>query len=205
MLRPIACRLCNQGSDPVERSTGGSGAQLNLLAVGAISARKGYDILLAALAPLIELPWRLVIVGDLTRDVGAVARLREDIARLDLADRVTLAGAISPRRLATLYARADLFALASYYEGFGMAYAEAVAHGLPIVGASGGATAETVPAEACLLAPPGDVAEFSAFLRQLIEDPAERRRRADAAWAAAAKQPSWRRSGELFSQAIETA
>jgi glycosyltransferase involved in cell wall biosynthesis len=197
--------IVQPGNDPVARSTGGDGAHLNLLAVGAISARKGYDILLAALAPLIDLPWRLIIVGDLTRDVGTAARLGEDIARLDLTDRVTLAGAISERRLATRYARADLFALASRYEGFGMAYAEAVGHGLPIVGTSGGAIAETVPAEACLLAPPGDVAAFSALLRRLIEDPIERRRRADAAWAAAAKQPSWRRSAELFSRAIESA
>jgi glycosyltransferase involved in cell wall biosynthesis len=197
--------IAQPGSDQVERSTGGSEAYLNLLAVGAVSTRKGYDILLAALAPLIDLPWRLIIVGDLTRDVGAVARLAEDIARLDLSDRVTLAGAVSERRLATLYGRADLFALASRFEGFGMAYAEAIAHGLPIVGTSGGAIGETVPADACLLAPPGDVAAFSTLLRRLMEDPVERRRRADAAWSAAGKLQSWRRSGELFSQAIEAA
>jgi glycosyltransferase involved in cell wall biosynthesis len=197
--------IVQPGSDRAARATGSGEACLNLLAVGAISARKGYDILLAALAPLIDLPWRLIIVGDRTRDIATAARVAEDIARLGLADRVTLAGVISERRLAALYLRADLFALASRFEGFGMAYAEAIARGLPIVGTSGGAIAETVPADACLLAPPGDVAAFSNLLRRLMEDPAERHRRADAAWAAAAKPPTWRQSAEFFSQAIEAA
>ena len=47
-------------------------------------------------------------------------------------------------RLAALYASSDLFVLPSRHEGFGMAYAEAIAYGLPVIGTTAGAIPETV-------------------------------------------------------------
>ena len=83
------------------------------------------------------------------------AQLAADIARVNLGDRVALLGAVPPERLEELYVAADLFVLASRFEGYGMAYAEAVAHGLPVIGTTAGATPDTVPADAgILVAPP---------------------------------------------------
>ena len=73
-------------------------------------------------------------------------------------------------RLAALYAASDLFVLPSRYEGFGMAYAEAIAHGLPVIGTTAGAIPDTVPAAAGVLVPPDDVAALAAALRRLIEN-----------------------------------
>jgi glycosyltransferase involved in cell wall biosynthesis len=174
-----------------------------LLAVGAVVPRKGYDVLIEALAGLIDLPWRLTIVGDCGRDLPAVTRLRADIERHRLSPRVAIEDAVSDERLATLYATSDLFVLASHYEGFGMAYAEAIAHGLPVIGTTGGAIPDTVPASAGVLAPPGDAPALAATLRHLIEDTAARDRLAAGARAAADKLPTWRGSAEKFSQAIE--
>lgn len=174
-----------------------------LLAVGAVVPRKGYDVLIAALAELLDLPWQLTIVGDCSRDLPTVEKLKSDIARLRLGPRVAIEDAVTAERLATLYAASDLFVLASHYEGFGMAYAEAIARGLPVIGTTGGAIPDTVPASAGVLVPPGDVAALAAALRRLIGNAAEREQFAVGARAAAAHLPTWRDSAELFSRAIE--
>ncbi len=176
-----------------------------LLAVGAVVPRKGYDVLVAALAALTELPWRLTIAGDTGRDVAAALRLVDDIAAHGLSDRITLSGAVSAERLAGLYANADLFVLPSRHEGYGMAFAEALAHGLPVVGTTAGAIPETVPAEAGMLVPPGDAAALAAALQRLIENKAERSRLAAGARAVAARLPTWRASAERFARAITRA
>jgi glycosyltransferase involved in cell wall biosynthesis len=197
--------IAQPGSDRMARTKFASSDALALLAVGAITHRKGYDVLVAALAMLADLPWRLTIVGDRSRDSDAVARLDADIARFQLSDRVTVAGAVPAQRLADLYAAAHIFVLASRFEGYGMALADALAHGLPVVGTAAGAVAETLPTGAGLLAPPDDVVALSLALRRMIADPDVRRRCADRAWRAAADLPSWRGAAEIFQMAIESA
>jgi glycosyltransferase involved in cell wall biosynthesis len=112
-------------------------------------------------------------------------------------------GAIAPERVPQLYRRSDLFVLASRFEGYGMAYAEAIAHGLPVIGTTGGAIPETVPSAAGLLVPPGDVTALARALRRLIEDNSLRRQFAAGAREAALRLPSWKDSARLFAGAIE--
>lgn len=191
------------GTDRAPFSDGGGGCPLQLLSVGAVAARKGFDILVEALAQLAPLPWQLTIAGDRGRDVEAVARLDSAIARHGLRDRIDCAGAVSAERLAALYAHADLFVLASHFEGYGMAYAEAIAHGLPVVGTTGGAIPQTVPASAGRLVPPGDVDALARALREFIEDDAGRRALAAGARAHASTLPTWANSGARFGRALE--
>ena len=195
--------VAEPGTDHVALVRRKQAGAVALLAVGAIVPRKGYDVLIEALAALIDLPWRLTIVGDCGRDLPTMTRLKADIERHRLGPRVAIEDSVSDERLATLYAASDLFVLASHYEGFGMAYAEAIAHGLPVVGTTGGAIPDTVPASAGVLVPPGDATALAATLRHLIEDTAERDRLAAGARAAADKLPTWRGSAEKFGQAIE--
>jgi glycosyltransferase involved in cell wall biosynthesis len=173
-----------------------------LLTVGSLVPRKGYDVLVEALATLIDLPWHLTIVGD-ARDPATAEQVRAAIEHHKLGPRTTLLGAVSASRLAELYALSDLFALPSRYEGFGMAYAEAIAHGLPVIGTTAGAIPETVPEAAGVLVPPGDVPALAAALRRLIESPTERARLAEGARVAAKALPTWAESAKLFSDAIE--
>jgi glycosyltransferase involved in cell wall biosynthesis len=194
------------GTDKVAPARGSGGAgPLALLAVGALVPRKGYDVLVAALATLADLPWRLTIAGDRTRDPATAQRLEADIARAGLTGRITLAGAVPDERLDALYDGADLFVLPSRYEGYGMGFAAAIARGLPVIGTDAGAIPETVPADAGILVPPDNVPALAAALYRLITDARERGRLAAAARSAAAQLPTWADSAVLFSRALEKA
>jgi glycosyltransferase involved in cell wall biosynthesis len=176
---------------------------LMLLTVGAIVPRKGYDVLVEALAQLKDHFWRLVIAGDNTRSPETAARLDEDIARYGLSDRIEIAGPVSDKRLAELYAAADLFVLPSRFEGYGMAYTEAVAHGVPVIGTNAGAIPETVPPGAGVLVPPDDVHALTATLRLLIDNEPERKQLAAGARAASASFPTWRESAARFASVLD--
>jgi glycosyltransferase involved in cell wall biosynthesis len=193
------------GSEPRTRAPRSANQIISLLAVGSLVRRKGYDVLVAALARLTDLPWRLTVAGDPTRDPETTAALAASIQRLGLGERIVLAGAVSDARLETLHGEADIFVLASRFEGYGMAFASAIAHGLPVIGTTAGAIPETIPDGAGLLVPPDDVDALAAALRRLIGDAAERDRLAQAARAAASRLPTWRQSAELFAQAIDDA
>jgi glycosyltransferase involved in cell wall biosynthesis len=86
-----------------------------------------------------------------------------------------------------------------------MAYAEALAHGLPVIGTTGGATPETVPSDTGILVPPDDEAALAAALRRLIADRGKRESMATAARSAAEALPTWQESAKLFAAAIEAA
>ena len=176
---------------------------LRLLAVGSVVKRKGFDVLLPALAQLSELSWHLTIAGDLTRDAEAVAQLHADLERFDLLTRVRVLGAIDSAQLQMLYSQADVFVLASRFEGYGMAYAEALAHGLPVIGTTAGAIPDTVPKTAGLLVEPGHVDSLQNALRQIMQDQALRQSLSQGALLAAAQQPSWADCARLFEGVVE--
>jgi glycosyltransferase involved in cell wall biosynthesis len=193
------------GTDPAPAAKGSSDGVVRLLAVGAVVPRKGYDVLIAALATMPRSPWTLTIAGDRTRDLQCAARLDAEIARLGLGERVAVLGAVPNDRLSELYGGADVFVLPSRFEGYGMVFAEALARALPIIGTTAGAIPETVAQGAGLLVPPDDAPALTAALKRLIDDPAERRRMAACARRACTAQPSWSASARLFAQAIEAA
>lgn len=178
--------VARPGTDPAPRGTGSGGRCCRILAVGSLTARKGHDRLVRALADHAALDWRLRIVGP-ARDRRAAAELRALVAEGGLEDRVTLVGALPPGELTAAYQRADLFALASAFEGFGMAFAEAMAHGLPVIGLRSAAVEEATAGAARLVSP----AELSATLAVLIADPGERHALAERCWTAAQTLLRW--------------
>jgi glycosyltransferase involved in cell wall biosynthesis len=168
-----------------------SGPIRRLLYVANVIPRKGHEVLVAALARLHALDWELECIGALDRDLGHAHRVQQQIEAAGLRDRVRLTGAKPPAEVAHAYRAADAFVSASLHEGYGMAWAEAMAWGLPQVTTTAGAVAEVVPPEAGLLVPPNDAGALSAALQRLLDDPALATRLAAGARAAAARLPDW--------------
>ena len=194
--------VARPGNDRMPPSRGSGEDRVHLLAVGSIVPRKGYDLLVAALAELKDLPWRLSVVGDPTRDEECSRALDRDIDRFGLRDRVERLGAVSHEALAELYDSADLFVLPSRFEGYGMAFADAIAFGVPVIAARTGAIPETVPAQASILVPPDDVPALASVLRHLLENQAAREALRAQARASARALPTWRESAEIIARAI---
>jgi len=176
---------------------------LNLLCVATLTPRKGHAVLFEALADLRDRRWHLTCAGSITRDPGTVAALEHQLERLALRARVSLLGDLDAGALEHQYERADVFVLASYLEGYGMALAEAVARGIPVVSTTAGAIPETVPAAASILVPPGDSRALAKALATLLDDPDTRARYAANARAARAALPTWRGAAEKFAAALD--
>lgn len=193
--------VAEPGTDPAHRSTG-TKMPLQLLCVGAVSARKGYDVLVEALRPLSGESWRLAIAGALDRDPGATEKLEDAIQAARFEERVKLTGVVVPATLDKLYESADVFVMPSLFEGYGMVLAEAMARGLPIICTTGGAAAETVPDEAALKVPPGDIDALTKALSRAIGDKKLRTRLADASWEAGRRLPTWQETARRVAAAI---
>ncbi len=179
------------GTDRAELARGSGDSALHLVSVATLNAGKGYDVLFRALAPLRMRAWRLTCVGSTTRDAATAARLRELLRSLDLADRVELAGELDAGGVASVYDGADVFVTATLRETYGMATAEALARGLPVIGTRTGAAVELVGGDAGIVVPPGDAAALSAALARVLDDAPLRARLAAGARRAREALPTW--------------
>ncbi len=84
-----------------------------------------------------------------------------------------------------------------------MVYAEAMAHGLPVIATIAGAISETVPSQAGLFVPPGDPAASARALRRVIAQPALAARLAAGSRAAGARLPDWPQATEEWESAFD--
>lgn len=193
------------GTDPAPLARGSGGDTPALLCVASLTPRKGHAVLLDALARLRGRRWRLTCAGSAQRDPATAAALREQARRLGLLERIEFAGELPPAALGALYDRADAFVLASYHEGYGMALAEALARGLPVVSTTAGAIPGTVPPDAGLLVPPGDAAALSVALARLLDDATLCAALAAGARAARARLATWDDAAARFAAALAAA
>jgi glycosyltransferase involved in cell wall biosynthesis len=207
VVEPGVDRRKTRGStDPKTADGRGTAAPhdtLNLLCVGTLTPRKGHAVLFEALNEVRDRHWHLTCAGSLLRDVPTVAALQHQLDRLSLRKRVSLLGDLDREALDRQYARADVFVLPSFLEGYGMALAEAVAFGLPVVSTTAGAIPETVPANASLLVAPGDSRALAKALSTVIDDPARRAQLAANARAARASLPTWATAATKFIAALD--
>jgi phosphatidylinositol alpha-1,6-mannosyltransferase len=162
---------------------------------------KGHDVMLDALPAIrARVPGaRWIVVGE-----GPLrAELEAGAERLGVRDAVVFAGAVSDAQRDAWLDRALVFAMPSRLppggaggEGFGIAFLEAGAHGLPVVaGAVAGALDAVVDGETGMLVAPHSAEEVAGAIAGLLEDP-DRARRLGEAGAFRAAEFSWPRMVE---------
>jgi glycosyltransferase involved in cell wall biosynthesis len=152
-----------------------SSEQPTVLHVGRLIPSKGVDRLLRAIAALSsDTPLRLVVVGSGPEE----ARLRELATALGIARAVEFLGFVDQPALRAVYAAADIFAMPSFDDTFGMVLLEAAAAGLPLVASPfAGASLELVEeGRSGFLIEPDDTFAWAHALRELVRDPGMRRR-----------------------------
>lgn len=132
-------------------------------------------------------PVRLVLVG---RDEGDAAAIAAYLAEHGMRDEVEVTGEVSDGELARWYARADLFALFSHYEAFGLVFFEAMAYGAPVLSHDVGSNRELLHTGA-VVTPRFDRQAAAARLTELVNDDAARHRLADAARSYALAEFTW--------------
>jgi glycosyltransferase involved in cell wall biosynthesis len=173
-LSPARVHVAEPGVDAAEIARGtATGGEL--LCVAAVTPGKGHDVLLAALAAIMDQSWRCVCVGTLTLDPGFVERLGRQARDGGIADRVRFAGPRTGADLDVAYAAADALVLATRAETYGMVVTEALARGLPVVATTVGGVPEALGRGADgsrpgLLVPPGDREALAAALRRWLSD-----------------------------------
>jgi glycosyltransferase involved in cell wall biosynthesis len=201
---PSRIAIVEPGTDRMPPAGGSSGSPLRLLSVATLNPGKGHGDLLTALAAVPSRDWHLTCAGSCDRDPLTASEVRSRVRRMGLEDRVTLTGELDEPALAALYLRSDLFVLATRRETYGMAVAEALSYGLPVVSTRTGAIPDLVGDEAGVLVEPRDVYALGDALARVIGDPALRARLAAGAHRVSATLTRWERAVAQLAAALET-
>jgi glycosyltransferase involved in cell wall biosynthesis len=168
----------------------------SVVTVGHLVARKRHADVIRALATLRDV--RYVVVGD-GPELPALERLADDLG-VD----VRFWGQLAHEDALAVARGCAVFAMPSVDEAFGVAYVEAMAAGLPAIGAAG----EPGPAEigdGLLCVPPGDVEALAAALRELLDHPKWRREVGRQARRTVLERFTWERCGRETVAAYEEA
>ena len=179
----------------------------DLICVGSLGRHKGQDLLVEALAELGDLDWHCVLAGPLDRDPDFVDQLQARITRLGYGHRVRLTGVLTGAALSQAYTTADLLVAPSRSETYGMAVAEALAHGLPVIAAAVGGLPEalgystdgTRPGQ---LIPAGDPAALAAAIADWLGDERHRHRLRAAARSRRSTLRGWEQTTQEIANAL---
>ena len=172
-----------------------------LLSVGRIEPFKGTEVLVRATGFLRERV-RLLVVGG-REDEPGVAWLREEARASGVSDMLDWRAAVPQHRLPAFYAAADVCAVPSLHEMFGLVALEAMACGTPVVASRAGGLRELVrDGETGLLCEPGEAAALGEALDIVLSD-LPRARRMGEAGALRAQRFTWRASAVRLAAVYE--
>jgi glycosyltransferase involved in cell wall biosynthesis len=193
--------LAEPGCDAAPLARGSGGRAVHLLCVAAVTAGKGHEALLRALADAGG-NWTLTCVGSLTRDPATANRLTSLVTSLSLGGRVAFVGQLTAEQLGSEYDRADVFVLNTRSETFGMAVSEAIARGLPVVSTRTGAIPDLVGEDAGLLVDVEDDVALRDALRTMVTDDHVRARCRAGAIIARERLRPWTAAAQRFADIL---
>jgi glycosyltransferase involved in cell wall biosynthesis len=173
-----------------------------LVSVGAVTRRKGFlDVLAALQSRPPRSPWRWTALGSLNADT-AYARQVADFAKTF--DTAELFGQRTPDEVRSIVTTADVLVMPSYDENHPLVLMEAIAASVPPVGYDVGGAARIVKTGVeGWLVPIGDKEHLGAHLARLIDDENERFRMAEACWQRQASLPTWSTAARRIRATLE--
>ncbi|WP_137135455.1 glycosyltransferase family 4 protein [Rhizobium sp. FKY42] len=181
------------GNDPVMRTAIGDYAANGgprILSIGAVIPRKRYDYILDVASHLKTPGWTWNVAGDPSRYPGHLLRLQEKADALGLADRFHFLGNVGDTELEQLWHKTDLYVAASHYEGYGMAIAEALRHGVPVVSTASGAVSTWAKA-GIMQAPAEDASRMADHIDHLFSTACALKDLGERAWNFGQTLPTW--------------
>jgi glycosyltransferase involved in cell wall biosynthesis len=183
--------------------------QLLVLFMSRIDPKKGLNLLIPALerllvgvqgcAPLMN--FHFVLAGTNPQDPDYEKQIQEQIKVSPLSSHTTIAGFVTGELKAALLQDADLFVLPSYYENFGIAVAEAMVAGTPVVISDQVHIWEEVKGAEAGWVCPCEVDALSQTLREALENVGEQKRRGTNAQEYALRNYSWDAIASVMIQA----
>ncbi|WP_346293085.1 hormogonium polysaccharide biosynthesis glycosyltransferase HpsP [Sphaerothrix gracilis] len=164
-----------------------------LLYMSRIDPKKGLDLLLPALETLAQTgsKFHFVLSGANPQDRGYEQQIQQQIQASVLAERTTLTGFVSGKEKEALLAAADCFVLPSYYENFGIAVAEAMIAGKPVVISDQVHIWSDIAQSESGWVVPCELAALTEALQQALQDPAQRQQKGQNARQYAQENYSW--------------
>jgi glycosyltransferase involved in cell wall biosynthesis len=166
---------------------------LRLIYVGNLLPQKGLLPLIKGLSHLAHEIWHLTVVGSLTMDARYAREIKQLIARRELSRQVEIVGPKDGIELANLFLQSHVFVMPYSHEAFGMAYLEAMAFGMPVVGSTNGALKEFVKSgQNGFLIERDDFKSVNACIHSLYQDRQRLLKMSYAAFRTYKKRPKWR-------------
>jgi len=144
---------------------------LRIIFVGNVIKNKGLHSLLDALRRVPKEAWALTVVGNLTIDRAYKNMLLHQIEKNRMVEHVRLTGLVSDSGLIARLRNSHVLVMPSAFEGFGLAYMEAMGFGLPVIGSTEGGGCEFIQhGRNGFLIKPGDSVSLTQHLHQLHRD-----------------------------------